>query len=54
MRAGTSTRLLSIDQAAEALGVTPGMIRRLTANRQLPFVKVGDWFASGRTTSSAA
>jgi excisionase family DNA binding protein len=41
MSARASTRLLSIDQAAEALGVTPRMIRRLTSNRRLPFVKVG-------------
>lgn len=33
--------LLTIDQAAERLGVTPRMIRRLTASRRLPFVKVG-------------
>lgn len=33
--------LLTIEQAAEQLGVTPRMIRRLTGNRQLPFVKVG-------------
>jgi len=41
MNAGASTRLLSIDQAADALGVTPRMIRRLTSSRQLPYVKVG-------------
>ncbi|MDO8307490.1 MAG: excisionase family DNA-binding protein [Actinomycetota bacterium] len=35
------SRLLTIEQAAEQLGVTPRMIRRLTGNRQLPFVKVG-------------
>ena len=33
--------LLTIEQAAEQLGVSPRMIRRLTGNRQLPFVKVG-------------
>ena len=36
-----SGRLLSIEEAAEALSVTPRMIRRLTASRRLPFVKVG-------------
>lgn len=35
------SRLLTIEQAAEQLGVTPRMVRRLTGNRQLPFVKVG-------------
>lgn len=34
-------RLLTIDEAADRLGVTPRMIRRLTADRRLPFVKVG-------------
>jgi excisionase family DNA binding protein len=34
-------RLLTIEEAAEQLGVTPRMIRRLTASRRLPFVKVG-------------
>ena len=36
-----TAQLLSIDEAAEVLGVTPRMIRRLTASRRLPFVKVG-------------
>jgi excisionase family DNA binding protein len=36
-----AARLLTIEQAAERLGVTPRMIRRLTASRRLPFVKVG-------------
>lgn len=35
------SRLLTIEEAAEQLGVTPRMIRRLTASRRLPFVKVG-------------
>ena len=35
------SHLLTIEQAAEELGVTPRMIRRLTASRQLPYVKVG-------------
>ena len=34
-------RLLTIEEAADRLGVTPRMIRRLTADRRLPFVKVG-------------
>jgi len=34
-------RLLTIEEAAERLGVTPRMIRRLTTSRRLPFVKVG-------------
>ena len=39
----TSVRaqLLTIEQAADVLGVSPRMIRRLTGNRKLPFVKVG-------------
>jgi excisionase family DNA binding protein len=41
MSARRSAQLLSIEEAAEALGVTPRMIRRLTASRRLPFVKVG-------------
>jgi excisionase family DNA binding protein len=32
---------LTIEEAAERLGVTPRMIRRLTTSRRLPFVKVG-------------
>ncbi|MDO8732135.1 MAG: helix-turn-helix domain-containing protein [Actinomycetota bacterium] len=35
------SHILTIEQAAQALGVTPRMIRRLTASRQLPYVKVG-------------
>lgn len=34
-------QLLTIEEAAERLGVTPRMIRRLTSSRRLPFVKVG-------------
>lgn len=34
-------QLLTIEEAAERLGVTPRMIRRLTASRRLSFVKVG-------------
>ena len=34
-------RLLSLEEAAAALSVTPRMIRQLTSSRQLPFVKVG-------------
>lgn len=36
-----AAKLLTIEEAADALGVTPRMIRRLAANRLLPFVKVG-------------
>jgi excisionase family DNA binding protein len=39
----TSTRgpLLDVDAVAEALGVTPRHIRRLVAERRIPFLKVG-------------
>ena len=40
-RGAGSARLLTIDQAADRLGVTPRMIRRLTSSRRLPYVKVG-------------
>ena len=33
--------LLSVEDAAVLLGVTPRMIRRLTSERRLPHVKVG-------------
>jgi excisionase family DNA binding protein len=33
--------LLSIEDAASLLGVTPRMVRRLTAERRLPHVKIG-------------
>ena len=33
--------MLSIDEAAQLLGVAPRMIRRLTSERRLPHVKVG-------------
>ncbi len=36
-----TAQLLSIAETAEVQGVTPRMIRRLTASRRLPFVKVG-------------
>ena len=35
------TPLLDIDAVAEVLGVTPRHIRRLVAERRIPFVKVG-------------
>jgi len=38
---GRTGKLLTIEEAAERLGVTPRMIRRLTTSRRLPFVKVG-------------
>ncbi len=34
-------RLLDVDTAAEYLSVTPRFIRRLVAERRLPFVKLG-------------
>jgi excisionase family DNA binding protein len=34
-------RLLSIGQLAERLGTTPRHVRRLVAERRVPFVKVG-------------
>jgi excisionase family DNA binding protein len=34
-------RLLSIGQLAERLGTTPRRVRRLVAERRVPFVKVG-------------
>ena len=37
----TSGKLLTIEEAADRLGVTPRMIRRLTTSRRLPFVKLG-------------
>jgi excisionase family DNA binding protein len=41
--AATTTRdpLLDVDALAEALGVTPRHIRRLVAERRIPFFKVG-------------
>lgn len=41
--AATTTRgpLLDIEAVAEALGVTPRHIRRLVAERRIPFFKVG-------------
>jgi excisionase family DNA binding protein len=53
MRAGTDTnrgkaesvdpppRLLDVDDAAERLGVTVRFVRRLVAERRIPYVKVG-------------
>jgi excisionase family DNA binding protein len=35
------TPLLDADAVAEALGVTPRHVRRLVAERRIPFVKVG-------------
>ena len=34
-------RLIDIDAAAERLGVTPRFIRRLVAERRVPYLKVG-------------
>ena len=43
--AGTSsllhTPLLDLDAVAEALGITPRHVRRLVAERRIPFLKVG-------------
>jgi excisionase family DNA binding protein len=33
--------LLTVDQAAERLGTKPRFIRRLIAERRIPFVKLG-------------
>jgi excisionase family DNA binding protein len=35
------TPLLDTEAVAEALGVTPSHVRRLVAERRIPFVKVG-------------
>ena len=35
------SRLLSIDQAADQLGTGPRFVRRLVAERRIPFHKVG-------------
>lgn len=37
----TSERLLTLDQVAEILGVTPRMVRELRAKNLIPYVKVG-------------
>jgi excisionase family DNA binding protein len=36
-----STQLLTIDQLAERLGITVRHVRRLVAERRLPYYKVG-------------
>jgi excisionase family DNA binding protein len=33
--------LLDIDRVAQTLGVTPRFVRRLVAERRIPFIKVG-------------
>jgi excisionase family DNA binding protein len=35
--------LLTVDQAAERLGVTPRFIRRLIAEKRIAYVKLGGW-----------
>lgn len=40
--ASKGDRLLSIDQAAEALNVGPRFIRRLVYERRIDFVKIGN------------
>ena len=54
-------RLLSIGQLAERLGTTPRHVRRLVAERRVPFVKVGrlvrfdpDDIAAGSTADGSA
>lgn len=37
----TGVRLLGIDALAESLGVKPRFVRRLVAERRIPFLKVG-------------
>lgn len=39
--AAQPARLLTIDQAAERLGTSVRFIRRLRAERRLPFIKLG-------------
>lgn len=34
-------RLLDVDEVADSLGVTKRFVRRLVAERRIPFVKVG-------------
>jgi excisionase family DNA binding protein len=36
-------RLVSIDELAAALGTSPRHVRRLVAERRVPYVKVGRW-----------
>jgi excisionase family DNA binding protein len=38
---GTLPQLLTIDQLAERLGVSTRHVRRLVAERRVPFLKVG-------------
>jgi excisionase family DNA binding protein len=55
----TIPRLLTIDQLAERLGITVRHVRRLVADRKVPYVKVGrlvrfdpdsikEWLAAAR------
>ena len=41
MGTATLTRLLTIDQVAEHLGTSRRHLRRLIAERRIPYVKVG-------------
>jgi excisionase family DNA binding protein len=41
VRLATLDRLLTVDEAAAVLAVTPRMVRHLIATRRLAFVKVG-------------
>ena len=45
--------LLSIDDAATLLGVTPRMVRRLTSERRLPHAKIGRHVRIRRSTLEA-
>lgn len=41
MSSANGEQLLSTDQVAEILGCSPRMVRKLTHERRIPFVKVG-------------
>lgn len=38
---GTTGRLLTVEQAAEVLNTSPRFVRRLIAERRIPFHKIG-------------
>jgi excisionase family DNA binding protein len=57
-------QLLTVDQAAEAMGTSTRFIRRLIAERRIPYIKVGrhvriaqsdliNYVAAGRVEASA-
>jgi excisionase family DNA binding protein len=37
------SRLLTVDEAAERLGTPPRFVRRLVAERRIPFSKIGEY-----------